>query len=38
MDTAVVVFTEMQVLIYLDDNDKSIQSLKMHPIIYRMFL
>ena len=30
--------TEMQVLKYLDDNDKSIQSLKRHSIIFRMFL
>ena len=30
--------TEMQVLKYFDDNDKSIQSLKRHPIIFRMFL
>ena len=29
---------EMQVLKYLDDNDKSIQSSKRHPIIFRMFL
>ena len=30
--------TEMQELKYFDDNDKSIQSLKRHPIIFRMFL
>ena len=38
VDPAVVIFTEMQVLKYLDDNDKSIQNLKRHPITFGMFL